>query len=69
MRIILITGGSRGIGAGAALECASRGFGVVLTYKTNPEAAAAVVRRIEDAGRRCKKPCTHAGAPGACTAW
>jgi NAD(P)-dependent dehydrogenase (short-subunit alcohol dehydrogenase family) len=50
MRIILITGGSRGIGAGAALECASRGFGVVLTYKTNPEAAAAVVRRIEDAG-------------------
>jgi NAD(P)-dependent dehydrogenase (short-subunit alcohol dehydrogenase family) len=52
MRIILITGGSRGIGAGAALECASRGFGVVLTYKTNPEAAAAVVRRIEDAGGR-----------------
>jgi NAD(P)-dependent dehydrogenase (short-subunit alcohol dehydrogenase family) len=50
MKIIVITGGSRGIGASAALQCAARGFGAILTYKDHPEAAAATVRRIETAG-------------------
>lgn len=50
MSIIVITGGSRGIGASTALECARRGLGVILTYKSNAEAASEVVRRIEDAG-------------------
>jgi NAD(P)-dependent dehydrogenase (short-subunit alcohol dehydrogenase family) len=50
MRVIVITGGSRGIGASAALQCAARGFGVILTYKDNPEAAASTVRRIEAQG-------------------
>ena len=52
MKIIVITGGSRGIGASAALQCAARGYGVILTYKDNPEAAAATVRRIETAGAK-----------------
>jgi NAD(P)-dependent dehydrogenase (short-subunit alcohol dehydrogenase family) len=47
MKVILITGGSRGIGASAALQCAQRGMGVILTYKSQPEAAASVVQRIE----------------------
>lgn len=47
MNPIVITGGSRGIGAIAALECARRGPGVVLTYHGNPLAASAVVRQIE----------------------
>jgi NAD(P)-dependent dehydrogenase (short-subunit alcohol dehydrogenase family) len=50
MNVILITGGSRGIGASTAQLCAQRGMGVVLTYNSNPGAAEAVVRRIEAAG-------------------
>lgn len=48
--IIVITGGSRGIGASTALECASRGLGVIVTYNRNPQAADAVVGQIEAGG-------------------
>lgn len=48
--VIVITGGSRGIGARTAVEVARRGFGVVLTYHTHPDAAASVVREIVDLG-------------------
>ncbi|ATI79943.1 SDR family NAD(P)-dependent oxidoreductase [Sphingobium yanoikuyae] len=50
MSIVIITGGSRGLGASAAIECAKKGMGVVLTYKSNPDAAADVVSVIEDEG-------------------
>jgi len=50
MGVIVITGGSRGIGASTAELCAQRGMGVILTYNSNPEAAQSVVRRIESAG-------------------
>lgn len=50
MGVIVITGGSRGIGASAAEHVAQRGMGVILTYNRHPEAAEAVVRRIEHAG-------------------
>ena len=50
MGVIVITGGSRGIGASAAEHCAERGMGVILTYKSNPEAAESVVRHIVAAG-------------------
>lgn len=50
MPIIVITGGSRGIGASTAVECARRGLGVILTYNRNPDAAHDVVQRIVDAG-------------------
>ncbi|WP_072805231.1 SDR family NAD(P)-dependent oxidoreductase [Rhodococcoides yunnanense] len=50
MNIVLITGGSRGIGAATALECARRGMGVVLTYNNNPTAANGVVDEITAAG-------------------
>ncbi|MFY3384080.1 SDR family NAD(P)-dependent oxidoreductase [Paracidovorax sp. MALMAid1276] len=46
-KVIVITGGSRGIGAKTALEMARRGFGVILTYNANPDTAHAVVRDIE----------------------
>jgi NAD(P)-dependent dehydrogenase (short-subunit alcohol dehydrogenase family) len=52
METVVITGGSRGIGASAAIECARRGLGVILTYKQNPDAAESVVRRIAEAGGR-----------------
>lgn len=50
MGVIVITGGSRGIGASAAEHAAQRGMGVILTYNANPQAAAAVVGRIAQAG-------------------
>lgn len=50
MNVIVITGGSRGIGAAAAIEVAKRGMGVILTYNTNSAAADKVVATIEAAG-------------------
>lgn len=54
MSVVLITGGSRGIGASAALECARRGMGVILTYHRQPDAAHAVVREVEDLGGKAR---------------
>ncbi|WP_343528362.1 SDR family oxidoreductase [Sphingomonas sp.] len=50
MSIVIITGGSRGLGASAAVQCARRGMGVILTYNSNPAAAASVVAAIETEG-------------------
>ena len=50
MNVVIITGGSRGIGASAALECARRGLGVILTYNSKPDKANEVVRRIAEVG-------------------
>ncbi|MCU4178501.1 SDR family NAD(P)-dependent oxidoreductase [Bosea sp. BH3] len=50
MKIVIITGGSRGLGRSAALQCASRGMGVVLTYNSHPAGAEAAVAEIEKAG-------------------
>lgn len=52
MSVIVITGGSRGIGAATALACARRGLGVILSYQRQAEAAAAIVRQIEAEGGR-----------------
>lgn len=50
MSIVIITGGSRGIGASIAIECARRGMGVILTYHSNGQAAETVVGTIAGAG-------------------
>lgn len=50
MKIVIITGGSRGIGASAAKICAARGMGVILTYNSNPKAAEDVVTSITSQG-------------------
>lgn len=52
MKHVLITGGSRGIGASTAIECAHRGYGVILTWNSQPEAASQVVKRIKNEGGR-----------------
>ncbi|HET6352100.1 MAG TPA: 3-oxoacyl-[acyl-carrier-protein] reductase [Coriobacteriia bacterium] len=46
----LVTGASRGIGAGIALELAARGAAVAVNYAGSADAAAAVVSSIVDAG-------------------
>ncbi|QCI99256.1 SDR family NAD(P)-dependent oxidoreductase [Agrobacterium larrymoorei] len=50
MKIVIVTGGSRGIGAATARMCAAKGMGVILTYNTNPEAANDVVASINEIG-------------------
>ena len=50
MNVVIITGGSRGIGASTALECARRGLGVILTYNSQSSKADEVVNRISKAG-------------------
>jgi NAD(P)-dependent dehydrogenase (short-subunit alcohol dehydrogenase family) len=50
MSVIVITGGSRGIGASTAEHCARRGMGVILTYKSNADSANGVVQRIQASG-------------------
>jgi 3-oxoacyl-[acyl-carrier protein] reductase len=51
-KLALVTGGSRGIGAAAAVALAERGADVAITYRSSPDDAAQVVKRIEAAGRR-----------------
>lgn len=48
--IMLVTGGSRGIGAATAIIGAARGYRVALTYQSQSAAADAVVKTIRDAG-------------------
>ena len=48
--ILLVTGGSRGIGAATALLAARKGYAVAVNYTQGAAAAADVVRAIEAAG-------------------
>lgn len=50
--IVLITGGSRGLGRSAALHLAARGSDIVLTYRSGEREAAAVVAEIQALGRK-----------------
>jgi NAD(P)-dependent dehydrogenase (short-subunit alcohol dehydrogenase family) len=52
MSTLVVTGGSRGIGAAICREAAVAGWDVVVNYLSDSAAAAKVVARIEDAGGR-----------------
>lgn len=49
-KVLVITGGSRGIGAATARLAAGAGYAVGLSYRSNESAAAAVVREIVEGG-------------------
>ena len=49
-RVILVTGGSRGIGAEVALEAAGAGARVAVGYHSSPDAAEQVVQQIRAGG-------------------
>jgi len=50
--VILITGGSRGIGAATAVLAAQRGYDVAFTYQSNATAANEVAEKIRATGRK-----------------
>ena len=51
-RVLLITGGSRGIGAATARLAAQRGYSVCVNYRHNRDAAENVVQSVEEMGTR-----------------
>lgn len=51
-RIVLVTGGSRGLGRNAALALAADGADIVITYRAQADAAEQVVQQIQSLGRR-----------------
>jgi NAD(P)-dependent dehydrogenase (short-subunit alcohol dehydrogenase family) len=50
-RIALVTGGNRGIGRSTALALGAKGVDSVITYRSHPEEAAAVVAELQGLGR------------------
>lgn len=53
MSAVIVTGGSRGIGAAIVVEAARAGYSVVFTYRENDSAARAVVEKAESFGAGC----------------
>lgn len=50
MKIVIVTGSSRGLGASTAIKCAERGMGVIVTYNSNPGRADEVANAITAQG-------------------
>ena len=63
--VVLVTGGSRGIGAAVCRLAASRGYDVALTYESNAAAADAVVTDCAASGARAEAFKSDAGNPAA----
>ena len=49
-KVLLVTGGGRGLGAATALLAARRGWDVAINYRANSKRAEAIVDEIENAG-------------------
>ena len=54
--VVLVTGGSRGIGAAACLRAAELGHGILVNYVSNRQAAEEVVAQIERAEKHRFEP-------------
>lgn len=65
-KVLVVTGSSRGIGAAIALLAAKEGYGVAVNYRSDRDAAEALVRDIARQGGRavdiCADVSTSAGA-------
>ena len=60
-KVALVTGASRGIGKGIALELARRGADIAFNYLRSHEAAAQTQGQIENLGVRCVRIKAHLG--------
>lgn len=52
-KVVFVSGGSRGIGAGIALELAAAGYDIWLNYRSSTDAAENIKEIIEKMGRIC----------------
>ena len=66
-KVALVTGGTKGIGAAAAIELARRGADVAINGRFEDEAAHDVRRRIEALGQRCEIIAADVGVPAEAT--
>ena len=62
-RIALITGGNRGLGRAAAHALADDGADIILTYRSNPAEAKAVVAEVEERGPGRTRPAPRYDRP------
>ena len=54
-KIVLVTGGSRGLGKESALQLAKSGFDVIITFQSSKESADNVVNEIKTLGRKSSR--------------
>ena len=62
----LVTGGSKGIGAGISLALAREGADVAVNYHSDKEGAEAIVREIESFGRKAAALGANVGQVAEC---
>ena len=63
-KVLVVTGGSRGIGAATALLAAARGYAVAINFERNGDAAQAVAHKIrESGGKALPVQCNVASEP------
>jgi 3-oxoacyl-[acyl-carrier protein] reductase len=63
LKVALVTGASRGIGAGIALDLARKGFTVVINYRSDEAAAQKVARQVRELGAEALVFCADVADP------
>lgn len=61
-KIVLVTGGSRGLGKNTALRLAENNIDVIITYNTKEEEALEVVRSLDESGVKAAALQLHVGS-------